>query len=184
MSRKNTGSLSPAAAVILAILAGLVAAALLSDWLVVDVRASEPEGHATRVWFPVPMAAVRLAAAVIPEGSFEQQELPEEVREQLPAIREVLSTLERCPDGPLVQVTSPEGNVEVGLREGFLRVDVRSPEATVHTAVPLRRMARALERWDGERVDRDLVRALLRALDDGFTVSVDSPEARVRVRVR
>ncbi len=184
MSRKNTGNLSPAASVLLAMVAGLVVAALLMDWMVVDVRATEPDGHATRVWFPLPMAAVRLAAAAVPEGTYHQAELPPEVREHLPAIREVLKELARCPDGPLVQVRSPEEQIDVGLEEGTLRVDVRSPEGTVHVAVPLRRMARALERWDGERVDRDLIRTLLRALDDGFTVSVDSPEARVRVKVR
>ncbi len=184
MSRKRTGGLSPAAAVVLGILAGILVAALLMDWLVVDVRTTESQGHATRVWIPLPMAALRLAAAVIPRGSFEEPELPHEVRDRLPAIREALETLQRCPDGPLVQVTSPEGTVDVELKKGSVLVKVNAPDATVHAVVPLDGLVQAVGRLDRERSDRDLVRALLAALDDGFTVSVDAAAARVRVSVR
>ncbi len=182
MTRRHN-SPPTALVIVLAALAGLMTAALLMDWMVVDVHATETAGESTHVWVPVPVAALRMAAALIPRDAFPTEEVPPEIHERLPAIRTALQDLSSCPDVQLASVESPDGKVTVLMHSGRLIVDVNSPDAKVHATVPLRRLARAMKHWDGKTVDASLVRAGLAALDDGFEVKVDSPEARVRITV-
>ncbi len=171
---------SPIALIALAAATGLMAAALLLDWLVVDVRTAE----GPRVALAVPVAAVRTAVALLPARLLPDRDLPPEAAADLRVAAGLLHELARAPSGTRVRVASPDASVLVAAGDGAVVADVHAPGSEVHVRLPLLGLARALERWDARRLDRAALDVLLAALADGFEVRVADRETRVRVTVR
>ncbi len=184
MSPKYSRRFRTVGIVLVAALAGIAVAGTIMDWLVVDVRMAGGTGEAHRLWIPVPMAAVRLAASAVSSSALPGEPVPEEIRAALPAIRSALAGLARCPDAELVSVETDEATVRVAKRGRLLVLDVRAPDATVHGSIPIGRLSRTLGRWNGRTVDATLMRSALTVLDDGFEIAVDADDATVRISVR
>ncbi len=98
---------------------------------------------------------------------------------------EVLKAIKDAPDGNFVKVDSPEANVNVSKRAGFMYIDVKEREhdhAEVKVTLPIS-MVDALNIDEQNRID---IGAFLKAIDDlpnGELVRVTSDEANVRVWV-
>ena len=178
MGTKRTRALTALGAVFLGGVAALAAAGAMMDWLVIDLRTAPGHEGPRRLWLPVPVAALRLAAAAAPALG---EPAPEALRKRLPAIRSALGVLARCPDSEFVRIETNEATVRIAKRGGELTLEVRAPEAAIHGAIPIAGLVRAARRLDGGAAP---VGPALALLDDGFELTVDAEEATVRLAVR
>jgi len=114
----------------------LVAGAFVYDMgaIRVSVQGKQPGGE--NVHLIVPAAVVPLALPFVPDKDL--QEAAEQVRPWLPAIEAATEELARCPDGPLVQVTSPHEKVSIVKRGDSLVIDVDDANEKVHLSVPVK----------------------------------------------
>jgi hypothetical protein len=167
------------ATILLAAVAALVVSVLLMDWVVVDVR-TEGEDR-VHVVVPVPLGLVRAALAFAPDEEM-RVEVPAEARRYREPALKVMQELEAVPDGTtLVAVNAPDAKVTIRKERGRLLLDVHADDATVHGALPVEAVARALQRWDWKRADPRLALDVLAAAGPGQILSVDAPDARVRI---
>ncbi len=113
----------------------LVAGGIVSSEGFVRVSVQEHRSGGTHIWLAAPAMAAPIALRLIPRRRLENA--IDNAREWLPAATAAASELEKCPDGPLVEVTDRVEQVNVSKRDGSLVVDVNDPRETVHVAVPL-----------------------------------------------
>ena len=83
----------------------------------------------------VPAAAIPLAARFVPDR--EIRRAAEQAGPWLPALREFAKQLRKMPDADLVDVQDNREHVQLRTEAGKLRIDVDSPEETVHVSCPL-----------------------------------------------
>jgi hypothetical protein len=170
--------LSTVPTLLLAACGGLAVTVVMMSWVVVEV--DTPAGVHVKV--PVPLVALRCAAGCVPMDDSEMPKLPPELTAHKEAVLTILDELESCPDATLVEVEAPDANVRVVKQGGEVLIDVDADDAVVHVAVPVRRMARVVRRWDWETVEPKLAFDLL-AAGKGDLVTVHAEEASVRVAV-
>lgn len=120
-------------AVLASVPLGLAAAAAGTGVVVVDVRELGPHGH--HIVVPIPLAAVQLAAALVPAHAA-RMDLGE-AAEHVGVVRGVLQALSDAPDGELVRVEEPGEQVVVAKRDGLLRVEVHGRGEDVSVSLPL-----------------------------------------------
>lgn len=166
-------------AILLAAVAGLFTALLLMDWVVVDITTADT-GHLV---VPCPLMVPRVAAAFIPDDAFEDAVVPAELREHREAVLAAVKALLDAPDATLVRVNDPETRVEITKRGHLLEIAVDSDDAVVHCTVPIDGVYEALEEWDWEHVDPELVFDILDRAPGGTLVSVKADDADVDIRV-
>lgn len=135
----------------------LVAGAFVYDMgaVRVSVRGKSPGGENIRLI--VPAAAVPVVLEFVPDAKL--QEAAEEARPWLPVIEAVSEELARCPDGPLVEVSSPHEKVSIVKQGDSLIIDVDDANETVHISVPLKVVgivARQIGRVPLPKADRAL----------------------------
>ncbi|MFB3922389.1 MAG: hypothetical protein ACE145_11745 [Terriglobia bacterium] len=100
----------------------------------VSVQSKKPDGEHIRLI--VPAVAAPIALRFAPKRDL--QKAVEEAGPYLPAVKIALEELARCPDGPLVQVTSPREKVNIAKVDDALVIDVDDEGETVHVSVPLK----------------------------------------------
>lgn len=177
----NRRAISTIAVVISAAAAGLLAAALFTSWIVVDVRTTGTD--AVNLKLPVPLPLVRAATAFIPKEKLGTVKLPPELKENRELILRSLRALLEAPDGALVRVSSDEAKVLIEKKDRTLHVHVEAEDGRVHCAIPIKGVIKALERWDWEHVDPRLATRILASARRGPLVTVDQPDAHVAVSV-
>jgi len=120
----------------LALAAVMVGGAFVYDMgaVRVSVQSKKPGGEHIRLI--VPAVAAPIAMQFAPKR--ELQKAMEEAGPYLPAIKIALEELAKCPDGPLVQVTSPHEKVNIAKQGDALVIDVDDEGETVHVSVPLK----------------------------------------------
>jgi hypothetical protein len=158
-------------AVVLAALAGVLAAGLMMDWMVVDVRTPAPDELHIKV--PFPLIAGRIATAFIPDEALEETEVPPEVRAQRDVAIEALRALVDAPDATIVKVEAPDAIVDITKRGDDLHLAVDADDAVVTCVLPLDGVLDALEHWDWESFDPKLVFDVLSAAPMGNLVTVE-----------
>jgi len=99
----------------------------------VNVQEKTPNG--SHVHLILPAAVAPVAAWMIPRSKL--HEARQNIRPWLPTIKAASHELQRCPDGPLVEVDSRREHVRIFKWHGSLFVDVDSEEETVHVSFPL-----------------------------------------------
>ena len=114
----------------------LVAGAFVYDMGAVRVSVREKSPGGENIRLVVPAAAVPVVLEFVPDGKL--QEAAEEARPWLPVIEAASEELARCPDGALVEVTSPHEKVSIVKRGDSLVIDVDDTNETVHVTVPLK----------------------------------------------
>lgn len=176
--RPGERGVSTVAAFVAAAVAGVVAAAALSSWVVVDVRPSD----GPRVVVPVPLDLLRFAAATVPEDRILGPELPRAAADRARELSPLLVELERCPDGPLVRARSPEADVEIVKDGGALAVRVDATGHRIDCRIPIDGVGDLVARADWTRADPRVALALLAAAEPGEMLSVRGPGAEVTVR--
>jgi hypothetical protein len=114
----------------------LVTAAFVYDMGAIKVSVQEKGPDGKNIRLVVPGAVVPL---VLPFVRGEKiQDAAEKGRPWLRAIEVATEELARCPDGPLVQVTSPREKVSIVKRGDCLVIDVDDVQEKVHVSVPLK----------------------------------------------
>jgi hypothetical protein len=172
---------STVGAVILSSLAALLAAAALSDWIVVDVQTFGPDS--VHVVVPMPLVVGHFAAAAVPDDAFEDAVMPPELTANREHILAALRSLVDAPDAVLVEVRADDAHVLVAKEGDVLSVAVDADDATVRCTVPLTGVVDALEDWDWRTVDPAMLFDILGDAPSGDLVRVDADDARVAVRI-
>ena len=107
--------------------------------LVVDVQ---DKTNGKRLYLPVPMLLVNLAARLNLAGSHEQIRQKLEMRQKhLLAACEVLAG---CPDSTFLEITNQNSTLLIVKRGEILFIDTESPEQRAHISVPIRSAGKAL----------------------------------------
>ncbi len=166
--------ISTLGSILLAAVAGLGAATVLMDWVIVDVQTPDPEAIHFKVPFPLVIADI--AVAFIPDDVTQDMEVPPEVRAQREVVMAALSSLIDAPDGALVEVTTPDETVSIVKKGGNLEVDVNAEDAVVHCSVPLDGIYKSLERWDWEVFEPKMVLTALHHTSPGVLVDVHADD--------
>lgn len=169
----NQRGISTVGAVLLATLAGVLAALVLSDWVVVDVKVPEDD---VRVVVPFPLFAARAATGFIPREALEDATIPEEVRTAKPQVMQALRALHDAPDATLVTVDSPDAKVKITKHGDDLEIAVEADDATVHCTIPIDGVIDALERWDWKTADPEVAFRILSKAGIGRMVTVEAKD--------
>jgi hypothetical protein len=163
--------ISTIGAVLLAGLAGLLTATAITDWMVIDVRVSDPDPMHIKV--PFPLFVANMATSFVPDEAFEDADLPADLKDHKELALAAVRSLLDAPDSALVRVEAPDAKVEVRKTGDNIEVAVDADDATVRCTVPLDGVLYALERWDWETVDPGLVFDVLGKADNGPLVMVE-----------
>jgi len=99
----------------------------------VEVREKSREGNHIHLILPAAIAPV--AAFMIPRSKL--HEARDQIRPWLPTIKAASVELERCADGPLVEVDSHHDHVRIFKLRGSVFINVDNDEETVHVSFPL-----------------------------------------------
>lgn len=166
--------ISTLGSILLAAVAGLGAATVLMDWVIVDVQTPEPE--AIHIKAPFPLIIADIAVAFIPDEVMQDMEVPQEARAQKDAVMAALSSLVDAPDGALVEVTTPDETVTIVKKGRKLIVDVDAEDAEVHCAIPLHGIYKSLGRWDWEVFEPKMVLTALHNTSPGVLVDVHADD--------
>jgi len=168
--------------ILLAMLAGVLTAGLIMDWIIVDVRTPEPES--IRIWVPFPLVLGRIATAFIPEEAFDEAEIPPEVREHREEAMAALNALLDAPDATYIKVDAPDAKVDISKHGDNIKISVDAEDAVVRCTVPLDGIVDALEDWDWESIDPGMAFKILGAADHGEMVKVEVDDGtRVSIKM-
>jgi hypothetical protein len=168
--------------IFLATLAGMVTAALIMDWVIVDVRTPAPDAFHIKV--PFPLVVGHIASSFIPDDVTSEAVVPPEVREQRELVLAAVRSLVETPDATLVRVQADDAHVEITKKGDDLLVAVDADDATVRCTVPLDGVLDALEDWDWETFDPGMVFDVLAAVNHGELVTVEADDGtRVAVNI-
>jgi hypothetical protein len=160
--------------VLLAGLAGIVTAAAIADWMVIDVQVADPDPVHIKVPFPLIVADV--AASFVPDEVLEDAKVPPEMAANRELILEAVRGLLDAPDTALVKVEAPDARVAIAKHGDNLELAVDADDATVRCILPLDGVLYALERWDWQTFDPSLVFDTLAKADNGPLVRVEADD--------
>jgi hypothetical protein len=165
---------STVGAVVLAGLAGTLATVMAMDWMLIDVKTPAPDAMRMRV--PMPLLAARVATAFIPEEAVRDVAVPPELRQQRELVMTALRSLADGPDTTLVSVVAPDARVEVTKKGDLLQIAVDADDANVRCAVPIHGVLEALDDWDWQTFDPDIVLDVLSDAPMGEMVRVEADD--------
>ncbi len=187
---RNQRGASTLGAVLLAGTAGLLTATLLMDWMVVDVHVVDVSpsddielSSPIHVKVPFPLVLASVASSFIPDEAFEEAEIPPEVTAQKDLVLASVRALLESPDAALVTVQTDDADVEIVKDGDTLRIAVDAEDAVVRCNIPIDGVLEALENWDWQTVDPQMIFDVLHAAENGDLVTV-ATEDGVRVAVK
>ena len=157
--------------ILLAGLAGMMTAVVVTDWMIIDVEIADPDPMHIKVPFPLFIADV--ASSFVPNEALRETEVPPEVTANKDLIIAAVSSLLDAPDSALVKVDAPDALVEISKMGDNIRVAVDADDARVRCTIPLDGVLHALEKWDWETFDPDLIFDTLGKADNGPLVTVE-----------
>jgi hypothetical protein len=165
---------STVGAVLLAATAGLLTATLMMDWMVVDVHVIDVSEHdgiqadvPVHIKVPFPLLIADIATGFIPDEAFEDARIPPEARAYKELTLETIRALLDSPDAEFVKVRTEDANVDIYKDGDTLRIAVDADDAVVRCNVPIDGVLEALEDWDWETVDPQMVFDILHAAENG-----------------
>ncbi len=151
------------------------------DWLIIDVHESGPDG--TRLWIPIPKAALRLAVRAVPDRVMPDTRVAE-FAEYRAGFRAVADELVKMPDAALVEVTDGPARVVIRKEGDLLLVEVNDATDEVSVRVPVAALGYIADAYDGERFDPAKIVKVIDELPEGDFVHVREPGAEVRLSIR
>jgi hypothetical protein len=173
---------STVGAVLLAGLAATLATLLMMDWMFVDVQTPEPES--IHIMVPFPLLAGRVAAGIVPDDVFRDAEMPPEVLQQREVVLTALRELADTPDATLVRVDADDAIVNISKTGDDLLVSVDADDTTVRCKIPVDGILDALEGWDWQTADPDLIFDILGSASMGEFVTVEAEDGtRVAIKM-
>lgn len=186
---KNQRGMSTFGSVLLAGTVGLLAATLMMDWMVVDVHVVDVGGSdieldaPVHVKVPFPLIVASIASSFIPDEAFEEAEIPPEVTAQKDLVLASVRALLESPDAALVTVKTEDADVSIVKDGDTLRIAVDAEDAVVRCNIPIDGVLEALENWDWQTADPQMIFDVLRAAENGELVTVATGDG-VRVAVK
>jgi len=105
--------------------------------MIVDVQ--DRDRH---IFLPIPMIFVNSVLHFAPVAT--RINMPDEINRNYGAVQAATQELINCPDGPLVEVSSPRENVLIEKRGGNLIVDVKSDREKVFLQIPIQASGKAI----------------------------------------
>ena len=174
--------MSTLGAVLLAGTAGLLTATLMMDWMVVDVHVIE-EDTPIHIKVPFPLVVADIATGFVPDELLEEAEFPPEVTAQKELVLATVAALLDSPDTHLVKVQTEDADVDIFKDGDTLRISVDADDAVVRCHIPIDGVLTALEKWDWETFDPQMVFDVLHAAENGELVTVTTDDG-VRVAVK
>lgn len=189
---KNQRGMSTLGAVLLSGTVGLLTATLMMDWMVVDVHVVDVATHSgnnieldspVHVKVPFPLVLASIATAFIPDEAFEDAEIPPEVTAQKDLVLASVRALLESPDAALVRVQTNDADVSIVKDGDTLRIAVDAEDAVVRCNIPIDGVLKALENWDWQTVDPQMIFDVLHAAENGELVTVATNDG-VRVAVK
>jgi hypothetical protein len=157
--------------ILLAGLAGILTAAVITDWMVVDIQVTDPDPMHFTVPFPLFLADA--ATSFVPDEAFEETHFPPELKANRELILAALGGLLESPDSALIKVEAPDARVEISKTGDNILIWVDADDAMVRCTVPLDGVLHALEKWDWETFDPDLVFDALGKADNGPLIEIE-----------
>ena len=130
----GTGILTGAPAVVLGTV--MLGGVVLYSGGAVNVRVDEKRANGHHIHVALPALVLPLGMKLVPDRQL--QKAPAELRRWLPVIQAAAEELERCPDGPFVEVDNPNEKVSIAKHGDSLVIDVDSARETVHVSFPLK----------------------------------------------
>ena len=187
---KNQRGMSTLGAVLLSGTVGLLTATMMMDWMVVDVHVVDVSPNddielnsPVHVKVPFPLVVARMASAFIPDEAFEDAEIPPEVTAQKELVLASLRALLDSPDAALVRVQTDDANVSIVKDGDTLRIAVDADDAVVRCNIPIDGVLKALENWDWQTADPQMIFDVLHAAENGELVTVATDDG-VRVAIK
>jgi hypothetical protein len=160
----------------------LVITIISMDWLIVSVHESGADG--TRVWIPVPIAAIRLAVWAVPDKIFEDADTDApEFAEYEDVFRAMIGEIEKIPDAVLVEVTERNTHVVIRKQADVFVIDVTDGDEDVRVRVPVASLRYIADAYDGQRFDPLKILEIVHELPHGDFVHVREPGTEVRLAV-
>jgi invasion protein IalB len=98
--------------------------------LIVDVQRKDG-----RIFLPIPMLLANTAVNFVPLTG--HVNIPDELSTHSDILQAAADELMRCPDGPFVEVTTPDEKVLVTKKGANIIVDVKSEEEKVYVRIPI-----------------------------------------------
>jgi invasion protein IalB len=98
--------------------------------MIVDVQSKDG-----RVFLPIPMLLVNTALNFAPVTS--HVNIPDELNTHSDIVQAAANELMRCPDGPFVEVITPNERVLVTKQGANIIVDVKSEDEKVYVKIPI-----------------------------------------------
>lgn len=118
--------------------AGVVGAVAVVQQGMISVRVNEHHAGGDHVNIMLPAALVNLgfwcASPFVPADAF--GDATDEIARVRPILDAVAAEIDRCPDGPLVEVLDGDEHVTISLEGGAFRVRVESPRESVDVVLP------------------------------------------------
>ncbi len=130
-------------------LAGVITVVWM-DWLIIDIRESGPDG--TRLWIPIPKAAVHAAVRAVPDRLIPDTDVPQ-FAEYRAEFRVVADELVKMPDAVIVEVTDGPDHVVIHEESDLILVEVNDETDAVSVRVSGASLRRIADAYDGERFD-------------------------------
>ena len=187
---RNQKGMSTLGAVLLAGTVGLLTATLMMDWMVVDVHVVDvsPDDDIeldtpVHVKVPFPLIIASIASAFIPDEALAEAEIPPEVTAQKDLVLASVRALLESPDAALVKVQTDDADVSIVKDGDTLRIAVDADDAVVRCNIPIDGVLEALENWDWQTADPQMIFDVLHAAENGELVTV-ATEDGVRVAIK
>lgn len=166
-------------AAVLAGLLGVATAAVMMDWVVVDVQTMDED--AVHIVVPFPLLMADLALSFVPEEALADATLPPELAANKEAILGAVRALADTPDAVLVRVEESDTRVVIAKEGDTLTIAVDDDADRVRCAIPINGVRDALEDWDWQRVDPHMLIDIVASARPGTMVRVESDDARVAI---
>jgi len=99
--------------------------------LIVDVQ--NRDGH---IFLPIPMLLVNTALNFAPVT--DHVNIPDELNTHSDLVQAAANELMRCPDGPFVEVTTPQEKVLITKKGANIIVDIKSQDEKVYVQIPIK----------------------------------------------
>lgn len=125
-----------AVAVMFATTVTWAASSVMRDGLI-TVSVQERGAHGTRLYLPIPGAAVRAAVGMVELGGQRHQQFRARFSEVQPVLAALGEELGACPDMRLVEVESEHEHIVIEKRGGSLRITVDDRGDHVNITFPL-----------------------------------------------
>ena len=136
----------------------------------------------TRLWIPIPIALVQLAARFI-DVPLSKREKFSEILQYRELLKEGMNEIVKMPDADLVEIHKADEHVRIYKRGNFLLLDANKRDEEVKIRVPIQSFQRLMEAVSEPSSDLGDLIASLELPPSGDLVYVKTKKEEVRISI-